>query len=155
VATVEITLADGASYSISREKAGDELQLDDLADGEALKEDASTTELASALTSVRMAGVRPSEEVNWSEKRHVANVRTFDGLQLVVELALIDDEPWATFSASTGELPEEADAADQTKQRVESINDKTAGWAYQVHQSLFQRLTKPRESWLAAPDSTS
>ncbi len=155
VAKVAVTLADGGTYSVSREKAGDELQFDDLAEGEALKADASITELASALTSVRHAGVKRVTDMSWPEVRHAATIRSFDGLELTVELALIEDEPWATFSAAAGQLSDDAAAADQTRQRVEAINDKAAGWAYQVNQSLFQRLTKPRESWLEASDSTS
>ena len=155
VAKVEVTLADGGTYSVSREKAGDELQFDDLAEGEALKADASIIELASALTSARHAGVKRVTDMSWPEARHAATIRSFDGLELTVQFALIEDEPWATFSAATGQLSDDAAAADQTRQRVESINDKAAGWAYQVNQSLFQRLTKPRESWLEASDSTS
>lgn len=155
VAVVEIALAEGEGYSVSREKAGDELQFDGLAEGEALKADASITELASALTSVRLAAVKPLADMVWPEEKHNAEVRTFDGLKLTVQLALIDDEPWATFSAVAAELSDDAAAADQTKQRVEAINNKTAAWAYQVNQSLFQRLTKPRESWLEASDGTS
>ncbi|MDH3658456.1 MAG: DUF4340 domain-containing protein [Alphaproteobacteria bacterium] len=155
VAKVEIALAEGKGYSVSREKADDELQFDDLAEGEALKADASMTELASALTSVRLSAVKPRAEVAWPEAKHVATIRTFDGLELTVELALIEDEPWAAFSAVAGELQGDAEAADQTRQRVEAINNKTAGWTYQVNQSLFQRLTKPRESWLEASDGTS
>ncbi|MGI9417612.1 MAG: DUF4340 domain-containing protein [Geminicoccaceae bacterium] len=155
VAAVEIALAEGEGYSVSREKAGDELQFDALADGEALKVDASIAELASALTSVRLAAVKPKDDVAWPAERHVAEVRTFDGLELTVEMALIEDEPWAMFRAATGALPSDADAADQTRQRAEAINDKTGLWAYQVNQSLYQRLTKPRESWVEASDGTS
>ena len=155
VALVEIALAEGGGYSVSREKAGDELQFDDLAEGEVLKADASITELASALSSVRLAAVKPSAEVVWPEGVHVVRYRTFDGLELTVQLALIDDEPWATFLAAPGALPEDAEAADLTRQRIEAINGKAANWAYQVNQSLFQRLTKPRESWLQTSDSTS
>ncbi|MEM9628268.1 MAG: DUF4340 domain-containing protein [Pseudomonadota bacterium] len=155
VAEVEILLPDGQSYSVSREKAGDELQFDDLAEGETLKADASLIELASALTSVRQAGVKPAEELAWPEEKHTAKLRLFDGLEVTVQLALIDDEPWATFQAATGDLPEDAAAADQTRQRMEAINDKAAGWVYQMHQSLFQRLTKPRDSWVDAADGTS
>lgn len=155
VATVEIALAEGEHYSVSREKADDELEFDDLAEGETLKADASLIELASALTSVRMAAVKPRGGVTWPEVRQVAKVRTFDGLALTVEFALIDDEPWATFSAASGKLSNDAEAADQTRQRIEAINDKTTAWAYQVNQSLYQRLTKPRDSWLETSDGTS
>ncbi|MEZ5934675.1 MAG: DUF4340 domain-containing protein [Alphaproteobacteria bacterium] len=155
VKKVEVALAEGEGYSVSREKAEDELQFEGLADGEVLKEGSSTAELASALTSVRLAAVKPKGDVAWPEQKSVVKVSTFDGMDLTVEMALIDDEPWATFAAAAGELPEDKAAADQTLQRIEAINDKAAAWAYQVNQSLFQRLTKPRASWLETQDSTS
>ena len=155
VALIAVAVADDEGYSASRGKAGDELQFDDLGDGEALNADASLTELASALSSVRLAAVKPRGDVDWPAAKHVVTVRTFDGLELTVQLALIEDEPWATFSAVAGALPEDAEAADQTQQRVEALNNKAAAWAYQVNQSLFQRLTKPRSNWIDTPDGTS
>ena len=135
VAKVAVTLADGGTYSVSREKAGDELQFDDLAEGEALKADASITELASALTSVRHAGVKRVTDMSWPEVRQAATIRSFDGLELTVELALIEDEPWATFSAAAGQLSDDAAAADQTRQRVESIK-RQSSWLGLSGQSI-------------------
>ena len=157
VALVEVLLPDGEAYSVSRAAAENELQFDGLAEGETLKADASLTELASAFTSVRMAAVKPRDDLTWPDEKHTVSVGTFDGLQMTVELALIDDEPWAAFSASVGNIENsgDADTADQTRQRMEAINDKTAAWAYQVNQSLYQRLTKPRSSWLETADGTS
>lgn len=155
VAKVEVALAEGESYSVSREKAGDELQFDDLADGETLKADASLIELASALTSVRFANVKPGADMTWPETIHTATVITFDGMSLWVLFGLVDDEPWATFGANEAALPSGEAVPDAVKQRIESINNKTVGWAYQLDQSLFLRLTKPRESWLQTSDSTS
>lgn len=155
VAKVDVALAEGEGYSVSRAAAGDPLQFDQLADGETQKEGVNLVELASALTSVRLAAVKPKPRLIWPQGKNVVQVSTFDGLKLTVELALIDDEPWATFSAVAGALPEDAAEADQVRQRIEAINDKTGAWAYQVNQSLYQRLTKPRDSWLEAADSTS
>ncbi len=152
---VEIALAEGESYTVSRDKAEDELAFEALAEGETLKADANLAELASALSSVRLTAVKPVDQVTWPAEKQVAKVRTFDGLELTVEMALIDDEPWAAFAAAAGELPEEAEAADQVRQRAEAITGKTSGWAYQINQSLYQRLTKPRSSWLEEQDSTS
>jgi hypothetical protein len=156
VADVSIALADGETYAVSREKAEDELQFQGLAEDEKLKADANLIELAGALSSVRLAAVKPVSEITWPSEKHTAIVRTFGGLELSVELALIDNEPWATFAAGiVGDLPNNAEAADQTMQHMEAINNKTSGWVYQVNQSLFQRLTKPRSSWLEETDSTS
>jgi len=155
VAEVEITLGDGETYGVSRENAVEELEFRSLSEEETLKIDASLAELTSAFSSVRMAAVKPDAEMDWPEEKHVARVQTFDGLKLTIELALIEDEPWATFLTTTNDLPSDAEAADQVRQRAEAIADKTAGWAYQINQSLYQRLTKPRSSWVEEPDSTS
>lgn len=155
VASVRVALADGEGYSVSRGAAAEALTFDDLADGETPKADANIVELASAMTSVRMAAVQPLEAMTWPEEQQIAEVMTFDGLKLTAEFVLIDDEPWAVFAAAPGELPSDATAADQTLQRIEAINDKTGGWAYQINQSLYQRLTKPRDSWIEAADGTS
>ncbi len=155
VARVEVALAEGDGYVVSRTSKDDDLVMEGLAEGETVKADANLTQLENALTSVRLAGVKPRAELAWPDAHHVAKVTTFDGLELTLQLALIDDEPWALFEATTAGLPADAEAADQVRQRAEAINDKTGKWAYQINQSLYQRLTKPRDSWLESSDGTS
>lgn len=155
VARVEVNPAESNGYAAARSSEAAQFALDDLAEGEKLKADVDLSELASALVSVRFAKVKPAVEVAWPEAGHVFEVTTFDGLELTVELALVDDEPWATFAAATGTLTDDPTRAEEARQQMEAINDKTGGWAYQVNQSLFQRLTKPRESWIEASDNTS
>jgi predicted transcriptional regulator len=155
VARVEIALAGEESYSVSRETSEDALTIEGLADGETLKEGANLAELASAMTSVRLASVKKATDVAWPEERQVVKLWTFDGLELTMQIALIDDKPWATVAAAPAELPDDAARADQVRQRIEVINATTASWAYEVNQSLYQRLTKPRTSWIEASDGTS
>lgn len=155
VARMEITLIEGDGYVVSREMLESDLAVESLAEGETLKDDADLTQLASSMTSVSFASVKPRAEIEWPDAHHVANMTTFDGLDLTVGLALIDDEPWATFVAKNAILPAAEIVPDAVKQQVESINNKTQGWVYQINQSLFQRLTKPRDSWLNQADGTS
>ncbi len=155
VARVEITPIEGDGYIAARKTPDTGLVVEELAEGETAKEDADLDQLASAMTSVTFAAVKPRTEIAWPDTYHVAKVTTFDGLDLTVELVLIEDEPWATFSAKHATLPADEAVPDTVKQQVESINNKTRGWAYQINQSLFQRLTKPRDSWLDQADGTS
>ncbi|MGI9493434.1 MAG: DUF4340 domain-containing protein [Geminicoccaceae bacterium] len=156
VARIEITPIEGGGYVFSRETLESDLAVEGLADGETLSDEADLSQLSSAMTSVSFAGVKPLADVEWPDARYHAKVTTFDGLDLRVELALINDEPWATFDAKNAILPTGEVVPDETNQRVESINNKTKGWVYQINQSLFQRLTKPRDSWLQqADDGTS
>ena len=156
VARIEITPIEGDGYIVARETLESDLAVEGLVEGETLSGDTDLSQLSSAMTSVSFAGVKPMVDVEWPDKRYQAKVTTFDGLDLTVELALIDDEPWATFAAKSAILPTGEVIPDDTKQHVESINSKTKGWVYQINQSLFQRLTKPRDSWLQqADDGTS
>jgi len=155
VARIETTPNEGDGYIFSRETPESDLAVEDLAEGETLSADSDLNQLSSAMTSVSFASVKPRVDVEWPDARYVTKVTTFDGLDLTVELALIDDEPWATFAAKNATLPAGEVVSDETKQQVESINNKTEGWVYQINQSLFQRLTKPRDSWLKQADGTS
>ncbi len=155
IARMEIVPNDGDRYIVSREAPESNLAVEDLGEGETLNDDADLSQLSNAMTFVSFAGVQPSADAEWPDKRHVAKLTTFDGLDLTVELALINDEPWATFAAKNAILPAGEVVSDEIKQQVESINNKTNGWVYLINQSLFQRLTKPRNSWLKQEDGTS
>lgn len=155
VARIDITPIEGESYTFLREAPENDLALESLAEGEAIEDEGDVYQLANALGRVQFAEVKPKAEANWPEAHHRAEVTTFDGLAFTVELALIDDEPWASFSAKNATLPAGETIPDTVKQQVESLNDKTEGWAYQINQSLFQRLTKPRASWVGQAGGTS
>lgn len=155
VAKIEIALEAGGGYSLSREQPGDDLAFEKLIDGETLKADANLNDLAAAMTSVRFTDVRWGTEISWPDDFNTATMTTFDGMNVWVRFALIDDEPWAVFGANEVEDAAGAGVSDAVRQRIESINNKTVGWAYKLNQSLFQRLTKPRDNWVETSDSTS
>jgi len=155
VARIEVTSAEGNAYIVSRGAKEADLALESLAEGETIKEDAELDQLASAMTRVIFARVKPRTEITWPEAVHTARVTTLDGFDLTAEMVLIEDEPWATFTAKNAVLPAGETVPDTVKQQVESLNNKTQGWAYQINQSLFLRLTKPRDSWVDQADGTS
>ena len=155
VKRIEIIPDEGEGYVASRDEQAGNLVLENLAEGETPNEESDLSQLESAMNSVRFASVKPKSEVEWPGKPHVAKVTTFSGMDLTVELTLIDDEPWAAFSAKSVVLPAGETIADDVKQEVESINNRTRGWVYQINQSMFQRLTKPRDSWVKQADGTS
>ena len=101
---IEIERAGEPGYVAAREEQGGELRLVDLADDEALKEDADLGRLAGALSSVQFEDIKPREQLTWPAQQHSARIETFDGLELTVRLAQIDGEHWATFDAR-GEAP--------------------------------------------------
>jgi hypothetical protein len=96
---IAIERAGEPGYVAAREKPDDDLRLVDLADDEALKEDADLGQLAGALSSLQFEDVKPRDQLNWPAEQHTARIVTFDGAELTARLAQIGEEYWATFDA--------------------------------------------------------
>ena len=84
---------------VRRDGAGAPLQLADLAEGERVKDDADLGRLAGAFAGMRLEDVQPRAELDWPAAHHTAVATSFDGVELTVQLAKIDDEPWAMLDA--------------------------------------------------------
>ncbi len=96
---IEIERAGEPAYAAERAKPGDPLQLAGLGEGETQKQDADLDHLAGALSSVRLDDVKPRDQLSWPAQQHTTQIATFDGVELTVHLAQIDDQYWATVDA--------------------------------------------------------
>ena len=143
----------GDAYVVLRDDRESELRIEDLGEEEALQDDANLNQLAGAFTALRLADVKPEAELTWPDEHHTVRVAAFHGLDLTVRLAKIEDKPWLLVDASVGDP--EAEGADVVEEQVAAITKRTDGWAYQVDDFVFERLTKPRAEWLKKPDNTS
>jgi Domain of unknown function (DUF4340) len=153
VQRVEIHPPSGQGYSVVRDAPKAELRLDGLAEGETLKKDANLNQLLGTLATVRLEDVQPVREVDWPDQEHTVRVLTFDGIEVTLHLASIGNQHWARVEAAPaaeGKADEgKADEGKADEDRAQEIQARTQGWAYQVSNFLFERLTKPREDWLA------
>jgi hypothetical protein len=96
---IRIQPAGKPGYVVERDDPGGELRMADLAAGEALKQDADLARLTGALSDARLEDVKPRDQLSWPDEASQAQIETFDGLELTVRLAKIDDQYWATFDA--------------------------------------------------------
>jgi hypothetical protein len=99
IGRIEIRPESGESYVVRRDGAGEPLQLADLAEGERVKDDADLGRLAGAFAPMRLEDVRPRAELDWPAAHQVAVATTLDGVEITLQLARIDDEPWARLDA--------------------------------------------------------
>ena len=99
IGRVEIRPESGPGYVVRRDAAGEPLQLADLAEDETAKEGADLDRLAAAFADLRFEDVKPRRELAWPKAHHTATATTLDGVELTVQLAQIDGEPWAIFDA--------------------------------------------------------
>ena len=178
IARIEIRPDSDAEYVVRRGAPDEPLQFADLEEGEALKPDAGLDRLAAAFADLRFEDVKPRSELAWPEADQSATAVTFDGVELTVRLARIDDEPWAIIDArqvaaarpapanTAAEEPaneaegseaveiedpaaaEEEGAAEPLPLTADEINQRVQSWAYKVPGLVFDRLTKPRSEWL-------
>jgi Domain of unknown function (DUF4340) len=179
VRRLEVTPPAGERYAVVRDAPAAELRLDGLAEGEKLKQDANLNQLLGALARVQLEDVRLLGEVDWPDEQHTVRVATFDGLELTLQLATVDDQHWLRVDAAgaapdqpkgeqppaegqaeeqarqqTAEQPQagqtavEGEAEKSAGEQAEVIKARTDGWAYQVSDYLFGRLTKPRADWI-------
>ena len=178
IARIEIRPDSGAEYVVRRGAPDEPLQFADLEEGETLKPDAGLDRLAAAFADLRFEDVKPRSELAWPEADQSATAVTFDGVELTVRLARIDDEPWAIIDVrqvaaarpapanpAAEEPPNEAEgieaveieepaaaeeegAAEPLPLTADEINQRVQSWAYKVPGLVFDRLTKPRSEWL-------
>jgi hypothetical protein len=143
---IEIERAGEPGYAAERTKPGDPLQLAGLAEGEALKQDADLNHLTGALSSVRLDDVKPRDQLSWPAQQHTAQIDTFDGVELTVHLAQIDDQYWATFDARRVAPAREGGAAPA----AEAKPDAPAGG-----QGALAAAAAEQQSGSAAGDQTT
>jgi Domain of unknown function (DUF4340) len=159
VRRLEVSPPSGDGYAVVRDAPEAELRLDGLAEGEKPKPDANLNQLLGALATVQLEDVRPHGEIDWPGEQHTVRVVTFDGVELVLQFATLDDQHWLRIDtaaaparlegeAAPAEGQVEEQAGGQAAAQVEAIEARTDGWAYQVSDFLFERLTKPRQDWI-------
>ncbi len=175
VRRVEVMPADGEAFAARRTSPGDDLELVDPPADRSVDE-AAVSRLAAALSAVRLEDVRPRDAIDLPTERSRAIVTTFDGVEVAVELAEIDGDHWALLEAravdvgpsanpaqpalntesQTDRRPDtgsEDEVSEPARQRVGTINDRVAGWVYQLPTFVAERLSRDLDALLAEPDA--
>jgi hypothetical protein len=136
---IVIERAGEPGYVAVRDMPDQDLRIVGLAKDEALKEDADLGQLAGALSNVAFEDVKPRDQLTWPAQQHTARIQTFDGVELTVRLAQIDEAYWATFDAravapTRGAAPAAAEAkpdvtddAQQSTTTAEAAEQDSAG----------------------------
>jgi Domain of unknown function (DUF4340) len=136
---IVIERAGEPGYVAARDQPDQDLRIVGLAKNEALKEDADLGQLGGAVSSVTFEDVKPRDQLTWPAQHHTARIQTFDGVELTVRLARIDEAYWATFDAravaptrgtrpaAAGARPQATDGAQQSATTAEAAEQESAG----------------------------
>ncbi len=138
VRRVEIRPDGSQAYVVARATEGGPLAFESLAAGEKPKKDANLDRLAGAFAGITFDDVKPRTQLSWPSAHQTAIATTFDGVELTVQLAKIDDQPWAIFDArevaaptaasgATAAAGDQAAAAPATKDAAGKTTETAAG----------------------------
>jgi hypothetical protein len=122
--------------------------------------------LGSVFTLLSMEGVRPEDEVDWTEAVKL-RLLMFSGVEILADLVVQEDEYLMRLSAShpaasvvAEDSVESVDQQELEKQaaidiakRVDDINLKTGGWAYGISKQKFDAMVKKPEDLLKPLES--
>ncbi len=82
--------------------------------------------LPTAITEFTAGDVRPAADIIFVKSSHVT-ARTFDGLIVEIEAAMVNNEPWARLSATAT-----PGAARPVQEEARALSARAAGWAYKL-----------------------
>ena len=110
--------------------------VEDLPDGAKLRSPDAPDQLGMAMDGLDLVDVAPVSRINFSgDSLAQAQAKTFDGLVIDMDLALLDGKTWTRFVAST-----EAQAAAEVLRKAEDINARLSNWAYQLKDYQIRNL---------------
>ncbi len=149
---VVVTRADGQVILAERAK-GDPALLVKTGQPDGLAADPkAVARLAGLLDGITFNDVARAADKPFPAEAIHTTVTSFDGIQVRLELAMLDDEPWVRLTAALAE--EHSDDAERlkgTQAFIDALAAKTAGWAFQISPAAFERLAPTAESLTKAP----
>ncbi len=149
---VEIRPEGGEAYVVERAAAGAPLLLQNLAAGETAKKADDLLPLASAFAGVSFDDVKRRSELDWPNAHHTAVAATFDGVELTVQLAKIDGQPWAIFDAREVEAAAPAAASEDQTTGAPAAGGGAAAAPEGAGASAAAGASEPETPALAAGD---
>jgi hypothetical protein len=148
VVEVVITHADGEQITIRKVSAEDtDFELLGMPEGRELQSNWTVNSIGGGLQGLSLDAVSPESDVDWTGSTTL-RMLTADGLQIDAELLAVEELRWIRLeaSASTEEIDDELDS------RIEEINQRVSGWAYQIALYNFDAMNKRMSDLLKAED---
>jgi hypothetical protein len=154
VRRAEVRRPDAETIVLERPDPEGEYRLEGMPEGHVV-EPSQASRVLSGLSFLAFDDVEPRSRFQLPAERIEAVYTTYDGVEVTAELAEIDDDTWALFSARhvapEGQSEEDAAAA---RRRAEEIAVLVEGWLYKLPEHVAKRVEVPFES-LYKPDGTS
>lgn len=145
IRSARFTPSEGAAFTLARESEEEtNYALDNIPAGRELSYPGVTFGPATAISNFTFEDVRLVSEIDFSDATEIVT-ETFDGVQIIVQVAQESDIAWASLAAmSDGEI--------EQQQQADFINLAGHGWAFQLPEFTAQSFLTTRDSLLAPLD---
>ena len=157
IQSVQVSPANGDSVHISKAKVADkDYQLANLPAGAKVEQNYTLNSIASILSNLSLEDVKPLKDNEHPGEHDHAQFKTFDGLEVQMDISKIEDKYWASISVQADPTANpdtlSTDKIDVVKQAAD-ISAKTQGWLYQLPNYKMENLLKPRAELFTSADA--
>ena len=140
-----VTPAKGPAYNLSRDSRNQpDFKLLDMPAGRALSFDGSPDGVAGAIASFTFDDVAKEDQFDFA-KAPQSVTHTFDGLDIVVQIATKGTDHWARITAAAVNPKVQAEA--------DKLNANLGGWAFKLPEDKVNQLISDRETLLKPLDT--
>jgi len=143
---------EGAEITVSRaDKKARDYVVTGIPEGRKLKDSNEGKNLAGGLWRLTFEDVKPAKELAFPAKPYTAEYHTFDGLEVSVEMTVVDDVVWGRFSASAANAKGDDKATEALKKKATEITERAKDWVYELSAGEGEKLTTKIEDILEKP----
>jgi hypothetical protein len=152
IARAVLRQPDGAEISVTRtDKNAKDYVVTGIPEDRKLKDSSEGKNLAGGLWRLTFEDVKPAKDLAFPDTIYTAKYESFDGLEVRIEMTMVDDVVWGRFSASAENAKGDEKAMEALKKKAAEITERAKGWVYELSAGEGEKLTTKIEDILEKP----
>ena len=145
----------GAEITVTRaDKQAKDYVVTGIPKGHKLKDPSEGKNLAGGLWRLTFEDVKPAKEIAFPDATYTAVYETFGGLEVRVEMTMVDEVVWGRFTASAKNAKGDKKAIDALEKKANMITERAKGWVYELSAGEGEKLTTKIEDILEKPKAS-
>ncbi len=142
----------GAEITVTRaDKKATDYVVTGIPEGRKLKDSSEGKNLAGGLWRLTFEDVKPAKDLAFPGTPYTAVYQTFDGLEVRIEMTMVDKVVWGRFAASAENAKGDEKAIEALKKKAREITERATGWVYELSPGEGEKLTTKIEDILEKP----
>ena len=145
----------GAEITVTRiDKNAKDYVVTGIPKGRKLKDSSEGKNLAGGLWRLTFEDVKPAKEIAFPDTTYTAVYETFNGLEVRVEMTMVEEVVWGRFTASARNAKGDKKAIEALEKKANIITERAKGWVYELSAGEGEKLTTKIEDILEKPKAS-